>query len=1098
MCVKMIEATVRPILSIKPGWVHFPRPTPRLINEPLSRHISGRRNDRKVKRDAPIFKSPKQSFPIPAAATLRPDRSHDLLVAVAELGALEQRIGYRFNDKLLGLSAFKTSPPDNPVKFQSLSASFQDWKRLALLGDRALDLALCHTWYQSGNSRCKYHCSMMVPGSLNADSISVSYASTEERLVTRRALARKGLKIHLDRNILTNGFSLSHHILGEVFEALIGAIYLDSQSNLHAVQKVLRNIGFSEVRTDVETSATERSVPQEASSQSTSVTTHSDPVDGNLSVPGRQIQIKPHLDPTPIPADNTNGIGDETSKEPSVATGVSLDHGQSNNAVLVGNPHILSIYRDLVEIFPRRPSRLQIPKNQDELRTKIFGSLHECFEVYFQVKDLCSWFPALQARYARFYGAHLKDKSKNRGLGEKRYLWFFNSSFIEKEQPPLLGSVGPKAAMHDMLESELRRATNARYGAPFNTRTVVEALRHFTNRGESDVLLNALYIEERVRDYIRRQAGFPDWYDLPENRDKVLPPWRVLQSELPPHAEMVIPMEVLLRSESSSQPPLLLDTIRQPDSQSDTMTSYHEQLARSDRVRFAHRERGGYRLSPSRSMASSAWTVMANTISSEKHAGLLQHDIQVHPYAIHKGEKQWSKRHPMHQSDWLYFCGSPLSICQHSLRKNEESHAQKADVGPKAIIAKSLATSIEADSIQIVPMTGPLSPHSSHWRQRWVGKALEYLYYLQDTKKESTALSKAAENTQRPTRVGDALYFCSDSPLLCGRFVTRNSDFEITELTVSTRIEPYSSCNPTDDILGQENSDTESTSAKSTIADTTRSSRRSKTVSAMQKPYEGRRMRSAIASMEAGWRGRIPAKPQSAISHAQEGGPPGPACTQNFIREIDNSVIRKMDRSLNGKTNPYPRVRPRKCISAPFWRKRSPEDGTKADTAPPSIEAQNLMNLVRPDRAPERDDSKALATDAATKCAITQHNSLGHTCNQSSDADHRNQGPGLKPAHEPKDQPDKPKTAFGKLSAIMTGNRIWFEEQVSKAVPTFTSFDPVKRASGFKQDSGLKDPFRDLTTARSARPSGSEEESESEEQKSVGCNLVRRFLSRKQ
>lgn len=46
------------------------------------------------------------------------NRSHDLLLAVAELGALEQRIGYKFNDKLLGVSAFKTSSVDTLVGYE--------------------------------------------------------------------------------------------------------------------------------------------------------------------------------------------------------------------------------------------------------------------------------------------------------------------------------------------------------------------------------------------------------------------------------------------------------------------------------------------------------------------------------------------------------------------------------------------------------------------------------------------------------------------------------------------------------------------------------------------------------------------------------------------------------------------------------------------------------------------------------------------------------------------------------------------------------------------------------------------------------------------
>lgn len=166
----MIKATLRPSLSIKSEWVDVPRPRLRLINEPMSRWGSSittsrrkRLDERKVKQDAFESKSPERSFPIPSAAALAargPDRGHDLLVAVAELVALEQRIGYTFTDKLLALSALKTSNAVIPVtvKSEALNVPLEDWKRLALVGDQVLYLALCQSWFESGRSRCKYRC----------------------------------------------------------------------------------------------------------------------------------------------------------------------------------------------------------------------------------------------------------------------------------------------------------------------------------------------------------------------------------------------------------------------------------------------------------------------------------------------------------------------------------------------------------------------------------------------------------------------------------------------------------------------------------------------------------------------------------------------------------------------------------------------------------------------------------------------------------------------------------------------------------------------------------------------------------------------------
>lgn len=107
------------------------------------------------------LKAPDRSFPILAAAPLAaqgPDRYHDLLVAVAELVALEQRIGYTFDDKLLAISALRVSNAAVAVKSEVLKAPLEDWRRLALLGDRVLYLIVCQAWFESGRSRCTYHC----------------------------------------------------------------------------------------------------------------------------------------------------------------------------------------------------------------------------------------------------------------------------------------------------------------------------------------------------------------------------------------------------------------------------------------------------------------------------------------------------------------------------------------------------------------------------------------------------------------------------------------------------------------------------------------------------------------------------------------------------------------------------------------------------------------------------------------------------------------------------------------------------------------------------------------------------------------------------
>ncbi|KAF2632079.1 hypothetical protein BU25DRAFT_487642, partial [Macroventuria anomochaeta] len=67
-----------------------------------------------------------------------------------------------------------------------------------------------------------------------------------ERLVTRLALAKMGRKINLERTVLTESI-VSPDMLAEAFEALIGAIYVDSRDNLGTVQDVLKTVGFKTV-----------------------------------------------------------------------------------------------------------------------------------------------------------------------------------------------------------------------------------------------------------------------------------------------------------------------------------------------------------------------------------------------------------------------------------------------------------------------------------------------------------------------------------------------------------------------------------------------------------------------------------------------------------------------------------------------------------------------------------------------------------------------------------------------------------------------------------------------------------------------------------
>ncbi len=83
-----------------------------------------------------------------------PKNYHDVLSAAANVGAIEERLGYRFKDRLLGIEALKNSEVTYPMYFNGQICKVEKNNRLALLGDRILTSVLCDMWYDSGQSTC--------------------------------------------------------------------------------------------------------------------------------------------------------------------------------------------------------------------------------------------------------------------------------------------------------------------------------------------------------------------------------------------------------------------------------------------------------------------------------------------------------------------------------------------------------------------------------------------------------------------------------------------------------------------------------------------------------------------------------------------------------------------------------------------------------------------------------------------------------------------------------------------------------------------------------------------------------------------------------
>ena len=122
------------------------------------------------------------------------------------LTELENSIGYKFkNKKLL----------DEAITHKSINSDFNN-ERLEFLGDSVISLVVSEALYFEEKS-------------LDEGKLSI-YRS---RIVSRSSLSKAGLKIKLDKYLhagsaLKNNQNLTETIIGNTLEALIGAIFLDS------------------------------------------------------------------------------------------------------------------------------------------------------------------------------------------------------------------------------------------------------------------------------------------------------------------------------------------------------------------------------------------------------------------------------------------------------------------------------------------------------------------------------------------------------------------------------------------------------------------------------------------------------------------------------------------------------------------------------------------------------------------------------------------------------------------------------------------------------------------------------------------------------
>ena len=101
-------------------------------------------------------------------------------------------------------------------------------KRLAILGDKILDLALADEWLKTGASKA-------------------GLTKIIQDVASNKNLDRLGNQHGIDRFILKNpsqGIYVPFKVMTATMEAILGAVWLDSGEDLEVVKRVMRRLGL--------------------------------------------------------------------------------------------------------------------------------------------------------------------------------------------------------------------------------------------------------------------------------------------------------------------------------------------------------------------------------------------------------------------------------------------------------------------------------------------------------------------------------------------------------------------------------------------------------------------------------------------------------------------------------------------------------------------------------------------------------------------------------------------------------------------------------------------------------------------------------------
>lgn len=159
---------------------------------------------------------------------------HELSDIAKRVSRVENDIGYTFENKMLCIEALTADLGEQlPLHWEGNIICRENNTRLAQFGDRILQMVVCDLWFETRLSPRFYFLLF-------------------RQMETRGHLETRGKELGLDKSILTHYVKEEKpklHVVAEAVEAIIAAVYKDSNRDLGAVKSVVRALGItSDVR----------------------------------------------------------------------------------------------------------------------------------------------------------------------------------------------------------------------------------------------------------------------------------------------------------------------------------------------------------------------------------------------------------------------------------------------------------------------------------------------------------------------------------------------------------------------------------------------------------------------------------------------------------------------------------------------------------------------------------------------------------------------------------------------------------------------------------------------------------------------------------